>query len=137
MLFACFIGCLAAGLLGLLAALKFDSPFLAFLAAGLLPAVACFWVGLRDQTMLLKIVMYASVGWTVTFLLAPQIGQSSDLLARQIAASPLVGREWLIPSSVASSLLAMVGAAFIPTENLAKRRSPGTRIAPGCPEDEG
>ena len=122
MMLACFLGCVVAALLCLLIAIKLDSPFLALVVAGMLPAGACFCAGLRDRKMVAKIVIYATVGWALTFMLAPQIGQSPDSRTRRIADVPLVGKEWYIPSSLVSTLLAMVGATFIPNEFLANPR---------------
>jgi len=97
--------------------LTFDAPMLAALAGGLLPTVTCWLAGLRDKKQLSKIASYAAVGWILTFALQPAMAQSAASHAQRIAALPLVGREWHIPASVASTLLALIGAAFSPLPN--------------------
>lgn len=114
LLCTCFTGCVAGSLAGLWLMLAFDAPMLAALAAGLLPPTASWFAGLRDAKQLAKIALYGFVGWVLTFALQPAVAQSAASHAQRIAGLPLVGREWHIPASVVSTLLAMIGVAFSP-----------------------
>jgi hypothetical protein len=116
LLTACFAGCVAGSLVGLWLMIKFDAPIFALIAAGFLPSATCWLTGLRDLKQLAKISLYSTVGWALTFALQPAVAQSAASHAQRIAGSPLVGREWHIPASVVSTLLALIGVAFSPPQ---------------------
>jgi hypothetical protein len=119
LVFACLAGCLMASLLGLLLAFACGSPLPAIAAATVLPVASCYFAGLRSSPLLAKIAAYAAVGWCATFVLAPSVDGVVNW--ERSANSPLVGYEWYIPCSVVSSLLAVVGVAFIRCEDKARR----------------
>ena len=111
---SCFTGCIIASLVGLWLMLAFDAPVFAALAAAVIPCVACWLAGIRDPKQLAKICVYAFIGWTLTFALQPAVAQSAASHAQRIAGLPLVGREWHIPATIVSTLLALIGTAFCP-----------------------
>ena len=96
---SCFTGCIIASL------------------AGLIPCAACWLAGIRDPKQLAKISAYAFIGWALTFALQPAVAQSAASHAQRIAGLPLVGREWHIPATVVSTLLALIGTTFCPVSN--------------------
>ncbi|MBN1587912.1 MAG: hypothetical protein JW888_00190, partial [Pirellulales bacterium] len=77
-------------------------------------AVGCWMSGITDKKQLAKIAAYAAVGWALTFVLQPSIAQSASSHARRILALPLVGYDWHIVASLVSTLLALIGAYFVP-----------------------
>ena len=121
---SCFAGCIIASLAGLWLMLAFDAPMLAALAAGTIPCAACWLAGIRDPKQLAKISAYAFIGWSLTFALQPAVAQSAASHAQRIAGLPLVGREWHIPATVISTLLALIGTAFCPIPNSASNELP-------------
>ncbi len=121
---SCFTGCITASLAGLWLMLAFDAPTLAALAAGLIPCAACRLAGIRDPKQLAKISAYAFIGWALTFALQPAVAQSAASHAQRIAGLPLVGREWHIPATAVSTLLALIGTAFCPIPNSASNELP-------------
>ena len=121
---SCFAGCIIASLAGLWLMLAFDAPMLAALAAGTIPCAACWLAGIRDPKQLAKISAYAFIGWSLTFALQPAVVQSAASHAQRIAGLPLVGREWHIPATVISTLLALIGTAFCPIPNSASSELP-------------
>ena len=121
---SCFAGCIIASLAGLWLMLAFDAPMFAALAAGTIPCAACWLAGIRDPKQLAKISAYAFIGWSLTFALQPAVAQSAASHAQRIAGLPLVGREWHIPATVISTLLALIGTAFCPIPNSASSELP-------------
>ncbi len=111
---ACLAGCVVATLVGLLVLLKFDAPILAMFSAGLFPAVACWLAGITDKKQIAKIAGYAAFGWMLTFMLQPTVSQSAESHVRRILTLPLLGLDWHIPSSLVSTLLALIGVFFMP-----------------------
>ena len=116
-LIVCFTGCLVAGLFGLLMLIKFEAPLFAMIAAGLFPAVACRISGVKNKKQLAKIAAYGLIGWTLASMLQPVICQSSISRAARIVNLPLFGHEWHIFASFVSTLLALVGAYFVSTDD--------------------
>ncbi|MEL6109742.1 MAG: hypothetical protein AAFU85_27340 [Planctomycetota bacterium] len=111
----CVIGCGISSLAGLCLMLAFDLPLFAALLAAVAPGVACwFSAELRDPSQLVKIGVYALIGWALTFALQPVISQDAASKAARIVELPLVGFEWHLVASVVSTLLAIVGAVFAP-----------------------
>lgn len=121
---ACFVGCAVGSLAGLWLMITFDAPMLAAFAAGLLPLAACWLAGLHDSKQLAKIAAYAFVGWMLTFDLQPAVTQSAASHAQRIAGLPLVGREWHVPASIVSTLLALIGVAFCPLPDARSNQMP-------------
>ncbi len=113
-LFACLAGCFIAAILGLLLLLKLESPALAMLTAGIVPAIACWLSGITDKRQLVKIAIYGGTGWVLTFMLQPAIAQSAASHTQRIATLPLFGNDWHIPASIVSTLLALIGVYFVP-----------------------
>ena len=113
-LLACFAGCVVGSLFGLLIMLKLDAPILAMLSAGVFPAIWCRMSGITDKKQLGKIAAYAAVGWILTYMLKPSVAGFAASHTRQILTLPLLGYGWHIPASVVSTLLALVGAYFVP-----------------------
>ena len=121
---SCFTGCAIASLAGLWLMLAFDAPMLAALAAAIVPCAACWLAGLRDPKQLAKISVYAFIGWALTFGLQPAVAQSAASHAARISGLPLVGREWHIPATIVSTLLALIGTAFAPLANSTSNELP-------------
>lgn len=121
-LIACFAGCVIASLFGLLLMLKFDAPILGMLCAALFPALACRLSGVCDRKQLVKIAFYAGGGWMLMFMLQPVVSQSAASHAERIVALPLMGNDWHIPTSIVSTLLALVGVCFIPAQAMQSNR---------------
>lgn len=121
-LMICLAGCIVAGLFGLWALIKLNNEWLAFFSATTFPVIGCWYAGLHDRKQLAKIAMYAALGWFLAAMLRPVTVEAPRFReisrARRIMNGPLAGQEWQIPASVVSSLLAMVGAAFVPRDCL-------------------
>jgi len=114
---SCLAGCIVAGLIGLLALLKFDAPFVALISAGVFPPFACWMSGIKNIKQLCKVGVYGTFGWMLASMLLPVVSQSSDSRAARIAELPLLGHEWHIFASFVSTLLALTGTCFIPVSD--------------------
>ncbi len=113
-LFPCLIGCVVGALTALLVMLTLDAPILSMLCAALFPAIACSIAGIIDKKQLGKIAFYAVIGWTLAYMLQPTVSQTAASHARRIVSLPLVGHEWQIAASIASTVMALVGVCFVP-----------------------
>ena len=117
---ACFVGCILGSLLGLLLMAKFDSPWLAMLAAGVCPAFAGRWYGLSNLQQLGKVVTFGAIGWMLGFMLTrPAIAESADSHTRRIMSLPLVGYDEHFYGTLVATLLVMIGVHFASKEKRA------------------
>lgn len=107
LLLVCFVGSFLGALIGLLAVIKTGSPVLAVLAASVLPVVCCSVAGFQNPKLLAKIAIYAAIGWGLTFVLQPQISQSSTSSSLRVASATFAGYGWYLPCSFVSCLMAM------------------------------
>lgn len=112
----CFLGCAIGSLIGLILLMTFRIPFLAVVTAGLFPVIACRYSGVNGGRQLAKIGIYSGLGWFLTFSLQPAVAMSSDQRVRRIATQSLLGNEWHLPASAVSTLMALVGVSFVPSE---------------------
>jgi hypothetical protein len=112
-------------LVGLILRIQFDVAFFELVSATCFPSLACRIAGITDKKQLAKIAVYAGIGWMITYFLGPAVTQSAASHAQRIAASPLIGNEWHIATSLASALLALVGVYFIPTTTTTNRITAG------------
>lgn len=111
---ACLAGSVVACVLGTAAAISWDTAVVSFLGAGLCPVIAVWAAGLTSRQQLCKIGVYAILGWSLCFALAPTVSQRPAGRARRIAADPFIGQGWHIPSHLAGYVMAAVGDAFAP-----------------------
>lgn len=118
---ACLAGSAVACVIGTATAISWDTAVVSFLAAGLCPVVAVWVAGLTSHQQLCKIGVYALVGWSLCFALGPAVSQSPMGHARRIAADPLIGQGWHIPSHLAGYVMAAVGVAFAPLPRRTER----------------
>ncbi|TWT65924.1 hypothetical protein Pla123a_48350 [Posidoniimonas polymericola] len=70
--------------------------------------------------MLAKVAFLAAIGWGLTYALEPQVSQSWLSHWQRTAASPFAGYGWFVACGAVSSLLAMVGAAFVRQDELGR-----------------
>lgn len=120
---ACLVGSVIAALVGLVMLLTFNAFVLPMLSAALFPAIACWKTGKIEFNQIAKIAGYAALGWLLGSMLQPMIVESPAQHSQRILAMPLVGRDWHIPASALSTLLALVGVSFAPlqTESVKKK----------------
>lgn len=111
---ACLAGSVVACVIGTTAAISWDTAVVSFLAAGICPVIAVWAAGLTSRQQLCKIGLFALLGWSLCCTLGPAVSQSRMGHARRIAADPLIGQGWHIPSHLGGYLMAAVGVAFVP-----------------------
>ena len=115
-LIACFVGSIVAAMIGLIVGLLLDSVLLALFAKALIPLLFCREAGLRHRGMLLRIVLYAAIGWWLTLNVQPSISEARRWRLKRIADAPFVGRDWYLVCSLVSGSMALVGTAFARSE---------------------
>ena len=106
---ACFLGCVLGGLIGHGIQAREYNVWIAFVAATILPTSFCIIAGLRDRHQILKLAVYAGVGWALTFILRPRVAGINV---------PPAPPYWFVYCSVVSLLLALVAVSFMPKESL-------------------
>jgi len=99
-------GCLLAFVSGVWLSAYFNSDVPAILAATMLPTFGAMVGGVRNRRQLLKVAMFALIGWLLGYTLQPAIS------GRHNADIPSIIENWVATAFVPSSLLALIGASF-------------------------